>query len=357
MLKVNGVTVAMVRTNLTGSKCIDIDVVQNGHKVRVFSCQVDVEIAGNRSDNIRGMIDWYRKHDAAKYGSVKRWIFHNRHYHGYLATGNLSGYDVTLYNHRGGLITGINNSGTALEVTSTMKLINEGGIYGAGGKGGTGGHGKTQSGTEPTGHYVTIYTEIPSRYYQNPAGHHVPAGTGWQQQGSNGVSMTRQYRPGISVYYNNLLGMARNNSKVAVAPTGLPSSRPVVNLRIVRGTHRFDNLNGMHWGYYDAIVQKSPMHTFHHAGGTATAGGDGIWWKHNAIGRQTGHRGAGGTFNAGYGGHGGTWGTAGEHGGNGQGGKGAGLGAVGGRGGYAIHGKTHLILPKHSYGTTKGGVV
>ena len=140
-IRINGKTVTMVHTNKTGSKCVDVDVVKNGHRVRVFTCLVTITLGQyTKPFYLSSIIAAYKKAHP-QYAHATNFKIINNLYQPQLSTGTLTGMNVEFYNGVHGIITGVSNSGTGMVLTSPMKINNHGSIRGAGGRGGTGGTG------------------------------------------------------------------------------------------------------------------------------------------------------------------------------------------------------------------------
>jgi len=225
-------------------------------------------------------------------------------------SGTLTGYNVTLINY--GEIRGTDNGWTALNVTSPMKLINNGWIKGAGGKGGTGAKGADDT-------------------YQK---HNVLYNLGsWKARDKN--------PPLIEIYYNNVLEHTFTVSGNPYSYTKLSYN----GITYTRGALINCVADACAYRYTREWYTTEPRY-----GGAGGAGGDGAHYGHETP--DAGSLGSPSTpsgGNSGYrGGAGGDWGQSGS--------RGEGMGYGGQVAGDAIKGSANLD-PSSVTGNVIGRIV
>ena len=297
----------MVHTNKTGSKCVDIDVVQAGKRTRVFTCLVSFNLPQQSKPFYLSTIIAAYKKAHPQFAQATNFKITNSYYQPQFNSGSLAGLNVEFVNTSGGTIAGVSNSGTAMLIQSKMKLTNLGWIRGAGGRGGYGGTG----GTSALKHNKVVDKSWPATV--------VPALGG----SKNGWSTHRMGGKGTKFYIITPCGNRINSTSFAIADkhwsqyrsSGCGGSRVRIN-HVVGGFIPMPIPIGVH---IDGGATYKTLTVAGHGGGAGGAGGAGIWWKHNAGG---GVGGVGGGINAGgnrggtggHGGAGGSWGAAGSRG-------------------------------------------
>jgi len=307
------------------------------------------------SINLRAFID------ANNPSNKKRMVITNNVYNCHIDTGNLAGLDVTLVNNStlagfpidGTKIPKLRNHG--LSLSSDLKLINNGVIYGAGGWGGQGGKGKDIP--------AVITWNLSSdrneniQYKGNGNGHGGEFYSGvyrWRNgMDNNNVAVHWFYRSNKAKYIQKSPNVVETsftfyeaNKSTRFVLTRLPQKYGLTdNPPYYKGIVGWQ----MNVKIYNKRVTPAKI------GGVGGAGGHGIGYELNAQGGNAGalSRPAGG-YSGGYGGLGGDWGTDGYRGNAGGGQPHA--GAYGTAHANAVTGKAHLVAGS-KVGKTAGGVV
>lgn len=281
-----------------------------------------------------------------------------------LTTGNLSGLTVELINN--GEFQGEAAGRNGMEITSALKLTNNGWIRGAGGnggKGGTAGRGATGAKGANSTKSVTIQkAQTETRAYNWP---------------------TNGYRSGRANTATNMCDIMRWDGKQGVHCAGRVSSIPGLSGVFTLAMPYVSDITvgGQYAGAYGNFRIKrtwtGPFTTTTPitggaggrggAGGAGGNGGVGQWFRHNKTNGAGGHGGAAGAagrgsspaggnagrrgatgYTGGKGGNGGTWATAGSRGATGSHGS---AGAGGSGAGKAITGWARVVT-----GSKRGNV-
>jgi len=145
MLKVNSTIIAMVKTNKTGNKCVNVDVTKDGHVYHVFRCLVTITLTQHSSTIYlqQAIIDYKKAHP--EYEHAVNFKVINNLVQPNVITGNLAGMTVEFLNGITGQVEANTQSGVALTISSRLKITNNGWIRGGGGHGAHGGAGGNSS--------------------------------------------------------------------------------------------------------------------------------------------------------------------------------------------------------------------
>ena len=316
----------MVHTNKTGSKCVDVDVVKNGHRVRVFTCLVTIILPKQTKHFYLSSIIGAYKKAHPQFAHATNFKIINNYYQPQMSSGTLTGLKVELLNSAKGTIAGSSLSGTAMIITSPMKLTNLGWIRGAGGRGGYGGTGGA------SGPYSKRVIATPAHTYSYGGSYWIKV-----SHDTHGIGLPvlpagwTIHSKGIAVGSHTHFSWVRIKGPCGSVSEPIPFSgghrlKSVCGIQLkikVATAHRYTIAIGIGPGHWTRPATYKTITVAGHSGGAGGYGGQGIWWNHNAT---KGHVGATGGVNktsgitgyrggtGGKGADGATWGKAGVRG-------------------------------------------